>query len=77
MPDHDDNDRPSDEVDGQVPENPYTAPAEDPSERPVVPKSSGGVVFELMRALGLTLAVVLLVIVVGYGLLIGCCSMNL
>ena len=59
-------------------ENPYAAPLTRPptdQTPPDLPPSSSGWVTAL-KVLGFTVAGLLLVIVVGFGLLIGCCAMG-
>ena len=65
---------PSNEANSAGSGNPYADPIESGHRQPPQPRPN--VFVDLMKVTGLALAVSLLIVVVGFGLLIGCCSMG-
>ena len=67
-------DGPSNEANPVGSENPYAGPVE--GSRIEAPQRTTSGFAAAMKTLGLMCAVLLLVVVVGFGLLIGCCGMG-
>ena len=65
--------QPSEEGDHASSENPYTTPVVVDDIQ--TPQRGRSVLVDTMKGLGLAIAVLLLIVVVGYGLLVGCCTM--
>ena len=75
MPENENGEQPKEEGERVGEENPYTSPVEGGGSQP--PQRASGTFADGMKAFGLFLAVLLLIVVVVFGLLVGCCSMSM